>query len=545
MTKWARFSRLSVALAAMIPASGALAQASGGRQDSVPRALPDTTVVSWTRITYLSGPSVYLEVGSKDGVREGSRLQVVRAGDVVAELVAVYLSSNRTACTVSRSSATIVVGDSVRFAPVRVSGQASDESVASNTAGHGRLPTSPIRGRFGIRYLLLDSGEGTGNTLTQPAFDLRLDGQRVGGTPFGLAVDVRAQRSMYSAALEGRRSTAPASLTRVYQAAVQWSPPGSPTRLSVGRQFATALTAIGIFDGVALDVDHARVGYGALAGFEPDLATFGFSSATREYGAWVQLHNQPSVSQLWSLTLGGVGSYADGQIDREFLYLRAAYTTPRVSIYAAQELDVNRGWRGTQEGAATTPTSTFAMAQLSVTSALSVYAGVDNRRNVRLYRDYRTPELAFDDAFRQGLWGGTSVSFLGRIRLAADVRSSTGGAAGEAKSYTGSASVWRITPLQLGVHARATRFAGLVSEGQLQSASIEINPMSRFRIEYTVGARNSTNPRDNLGSSRLTWTGLDADIGIGRSVYLLISTSRESGTLNHSIQSYASLSYRF
>ena len=41
---------------------------------------------AWTRVTYLSGNSVYVDAGTRDGVREGSRLEVVRGGVVVADL---------------------------------------------------------------------------------------------------------------------------------------------------------------------------------------------------------------------------------------------------------------------------------------------------------------------------------------------------------------------------------------------------------------------------------------------------------------------------
>jgi hypothetical protein len=102
-----------------------------------------------------------------------------------------------------------------------------------------------------------------------------------------------------------------------------------------------------------------------------------------------------------------------------------------------------------------------------------------------------------------------------------------------------------LTPLQVGMHVRATTFTGTLSDGRLQSASLEVNPFGILRIEVSGGTRDSSRPLDATSATHLTWTGSDADISIGRSVYLMLSTYRESGPTYHSAQSFVSLSYRF
>ena len=75
-------------------------------------------------------------------------------------------------------------------------------------------------------------------------------------------------------------------------------------------------------------------------------------------------------------------------------------------MYGIQEVDYYRAWKQAIGEPAWSPTGTFATARYEVTRAVSLNAGYDSRRNVRLYRDAVTPETAFDDAFRQGVWGG-------------------------------------------------------------------------------------------------------------------------------------------
>ena len=536
----ARRPRAGAVLAGLLGLwGGALsAQATGA-------ARPGAAPPRWAHVSYISGPSVYIDAGASDGLRPGSRLDVVRDTVVIAVLAVEYISSASAACTIVGSSGPpIAVGDSARFTPVPAA--AAPASTGAIAPARSWTAANALRGRIGVRYLVVDAGTGPAGMMTQPAFDVRLDGMHLSGSSLGLAVDVRAQRSI----LPPPDSTHPAptyplNVTHVYKAALIWNPAGSPATATVGRQFSPTSSSVGLFDGAGLDYSRRHWSAGAFGGFQPSVATFGFSDSTREYGAYVQWHNASLALPVWSLTLGGVGAYTMGQIDREFSYLSAMYVGPRLTLYATQELDINRGWRAVQEHSTTTPTATFATAQYAVTDAVSVYGGVDNRRNVRLYTDYLNPEAAFDASFRQGVWAGASLNMRGRFRVSADERTSSGGPAGTAQSYTGAASVMRLTPLQLGVHLRATRYMGQMSSGTLQSASAEANPFDLVHLELTGGVRTSVTPIMGPGASRVNWGSFDADWGIGQSIYLLFSLYRESGPGLHDGQSYLSISYRF
>jgi hypothetical protein len=510
--------------------------------------------VAWARVSYLSGPTVYLASGSRDGLRTGTHLRVMRDTQFVAELAVQYISSSSAACTVVRTggpNVTVAVGDSAQFM------RAVPEPVAAPVV---RLPgtddapqavhqsVNPLRGRIGVRYLSTDAGIGPAGVMTQPAFDLRLDGSHVGGSALGVAVDVRAQRSI----LAPPDSTHPAplyplNLTRVYKAAAIWNPPGGRSTLTLGRQFSSTSSSVGLFDGLSMDYVHPHWSVGAFGGWQPSYYTYAFSDSTREYGAYMQWHNVAARFPVWSFTVGGVGAYTMGQIDREFAYATAMVAASRLSVYVTQELDVNRGWRAAQEHASTTPTSTFATVQLALTDMLSLNGGMDNRRNVRLYRDYVSPEAVFDDSFRQGAWGGASLNVRGMFRLSGDARTTSGGTTGAAQSYTGSAAVMRLTPLQFGVRVRETRYSGQLSSGDLQSASLELNPFNIVHFEATAGLRTSvpTASAIALGPSRMNWNSVDADFSLGRSVYAVFSIYRERGAGLFSAQNFLSLSYRF
>jgi hypothetical protein len=540
---------LAIAFPLLIAGAGGATPLGAQTPPARPRA--DSTT-AWAHVTYISGPTVYLDAGTRGGLKQDVHLTVLRDTVFVAELAVQYVSSSSAACTIVRASAGgVAVGDSARYVPVAtpVAATSAAATLPSRPAG-GLTTTSPgtLRGRVGLRYLMTDPGTGSAGVISQPALELRLDGRHLGDSPVGMAVDVRAQRSIVPPPDSLHPApTYPLSVTRVYRAALQWNPTGSGATITIGRQFSSTSSSVGMFDGVEFDFAHPHWTIGAFGGLQPSWYTYGFSDSTREYGAYLQWHNVSMHRPTWSFTLGGVGAYTMGQIDREFTYATAMVSASRFTAYVTQELDINRGWKAAQERAAATPTSTFATFQLSIVDGLSLDGGVDNRRNVRLYRDYLNPEAAFDDSFRQGMWGGANFNWHGRLRMGAEARTTSGGLAGKAQSYTGSLGVMRLTPLELGFHARDTHYTGDLSTGDLQSLSAEIYPFGVVHLEATGGIRksNATVLGTASGGTHVTWSSYDADWAMGRNVYLMLSVYREVGGGIRDAQTFMSVSYRF
>lgn len=499
--------------------------------------------IMWTRITYISGITIYLEVGARAGLVEGHPMEVVRGGAVIATLRTTAVSSNRAAAEVATKALEPVVGDSVRFTVVLP--KATQAAAATSSAHAATARSLGIRGRVGLRYLVISADAGGPGGLQQPAYDLRLDGQHIGGGSVGIVADVRAQRTQYTASSSGV-SRSPMNLTRVYQAAVMWTGAASGARVTVGRQFAGAMATVGLYDGIGLDVDRTHWSTGAFAGSQPDAASFGTSSKVREYGLYGSWHARQGGANAASLTFGGVGSYCESEIDREYVFGRLTANTAWLNVYATQEVDFNRGWKREAEHTNTTPTATFASVQLTPVRAVSLFGGLDNRRSVRLWRDYISPEVTFDDSFRQGTWAGASFNLSTHARLSFDRRESRGGTSGDAASTTAMASVSGLTAARVGVRARSTRYDGTISSGQLLSGAVDIDPWGLVRLEASAGARETRTSLAGNTSTRLTWWGLDADVSVGRSVYVMLSAYRErENAAPGTLQTYASLSWRF
>lgn len=537
------------------------ARAQKPTQDTTATVRRDTTAATRSTVTFMSGSEIYVGAGRMDGLLEGSELSVIRRDSVVSTLRVKFLSSHQSSCEVVRGATDIAVGDVVRFyAQVPGTGTPAPTTVARRQ-GPRRLSGPGIHGRLGARYLRAttttdSSGKQTASTgFDQPSFDLRLDGLAIGGTPIGLAVDLRTRHTTTSSTGQPNQVD---GHTRVYQAAIFWNSPGAGFRTVAGRQYLTAVTSVSMFDGGLLEFNGSHVTFGAFGGLEPDAANLGFSREIQDYGGYFQAHNRPGSAGTWSLASGAVGSYQAGHANREFGFMQASVSNPYLSFYGLQEVDYYPPWKVKLGEKQFSFTSQYASGSVRPSRWLSFNGSYDKRRSVRLYRDATNPETQFDDAYRQGFGGG--LQFSGhRVRVGGDWRRSTGGRAGGADSYTGTFGLDRFTPLKLGFSARATWYqnqndstfnnpGARRTTGQLYSARLGFDPVAPVHIDFNGGLRREDNP-NNATLQKSTWYGVDIDASLARSWFVSFSGLRQTDPANPgtstTTQLYGSITWRF
>jgi hypothetical protein len=264
---------------------------------------------------------------------------------------------------------------------------------------------------------------------------------------------------------------------------------------------------------------------------------------TRDLGFFVEARGAPRRPVRWQLAGGAIGSYARGEVNREFGFFQASVVTAGLTLLAAQEIDLNRGWKAEAGEPRITFTSTYASLTARPAAWLSLQTGVDNRRSVRLYRDLETPEATFDDSFRQGLWGGVAFDAAGHFRFGVDGRAGFGA---DSLARTRSGTLWlgldRISTLRFGVRSRHTRYSSIDRIGWLHSGGLTLRPRSWLGLEAVGGTRRET--RDTVETTAM-WLGANLDVSLGRAVYLFGSWSSETGNLAVGRQFLASLSWRF
>lgn len=504
-----------------------------------------------TRVSYVAGGSVYLEAGRKDGLAEGDTLDALSGGRRVARLVVRYLSTARAVCDTLDAAQMPAVGDGVRYrvrpaaggAPTPAGLDTADTTPAPVAPAVGAAPPAAatrrpgrVRGRLGARYLLVDPGGAGG--YSQPALELRLDGVNVGGSPIDVAVDVRGRRTHHRAA-----GVADDGEARVYRLAGTLHDAGGRRRLTFGRQLSSAFAAVSLFDGALIEYAGERWGAGVFSGAEPDPATWAVSGDILQHGAFVMRRGRDGARR-WSVTTGGVASFDRGQVNRQFAFVQGSWLDPKLALFVAEELDLNTGWKRALGEPTLSLTNTFLSARAQVMREVSVNAGYDNRRTVRLYRDRETPETEFDDRHRQGAWAGIAAGVVEHVRVSADGRWSGGDTGGDHRSVSAGAEAYRLPVLQSDARWRSTRFRGATSEGWMHVGAIGARPWGQTRVELTGGSRTTTDVLSQIRTGS-RWEGVDLDLGFASRWYLLFSAQHDHGDGFDAMQWHTSLSRMF
>ncbi len=529
-------------------------------QDTAPSA-PDTAAVI-SSVTFISGTEIYIGAGRQDGLVEGSVVEVIRGDSTVATLRVKFLASHKSNTELVKGTPELALGDSVRFHR-----HTATEQIAIGgpiTAPRPRrLSGQGLHGRIGSRYLrattsTVAEGQPTwSNGFNQPSLDARLYGLNIGGTPLGVAVDLRARQTTTSSA----GGTNVDGHTRAYQAVLFWNAPDAKFRMAAGRQYLTYISSIGLFDGGLVELNGRHLSFGAFAGWEPDASTLQFSSTVHDYGAYLTAHNAPGGLTSSAFTLGAVGSYEGSTERREWGIAQANVSNRYLSLYLLQEIDYYRPWKlegPNAESSALSFTSQFANVSARPKPWLSINATYDKRRNVRLIRDFTNPETTFDDAYREGYGGGAQYSGR-RFYLGGDWRRSTGATVLGANSYTATLGANRVAPLGLGFSVRATWYqnqndssainpGSIQTDGHLYSGHVNFDPTNAIHVDLNGGIRQEDNPAF-VERQESTWYGVDLDVALARQWYLTLSGLRQKDPANPGTsqltQIYSGLTWRF
>jgi hypothetical protein len=472
----------------------------------------------------------------------GQTLQVVRNGVPVGTLVVTNLASNR-ASGAAPDGSDLRVGDTIVFSPRESApleeAKPAPERKRGERSGHW-LRDRGFRGRIGLHYLTLQDESGDGYGFSQPTLGLRLDGTEIGGSRFDASVDVRARRTYHTNAAEG----AAEGRTRVYRLNLARRLAGDRVRVSLGRQISPSLSSVSIFDGLLAEAAPGRFSLGAFAGTQPDPVDYGYSTDVVEYGTYGRWQSRPGVRSRWMLTGGIVSSSAGGTSNRTYTFLQARLNGPRLHGYLLQEVDFNAGWKTDMGEDGVSPTSTVATVRYKAAEWVSVYSGFDNRRRVRLYRDRETPETAFDDGYRLGWNGGTDLRPSKRLTVGLGARTSDGASAGSSHSYTMTLRA-RLGRVLQTASSRYTRYATPHSEGWLSALSVGGGLGSRHHLQLHAGIRDEDRMGAETSHTVSRWIGFDADLGVARGLYLLLSAEITRSDVENNNQTFSGLSYRF
>lgn len=538
----------------LIALAGATAAHAQAPSDSLRQALR-----TWRgKVTYLAGPSIYVDAGRLDGLLPGDTLSLWRADDRVALVRVDALASHRVTCDTLATWMEVQLGDGVRFvggtappgpkpkpAPaltvVETPAVATPAAAApptmtlqtpSATAMRPSRPLPRLRGRVGLQHLSVQSDGGA--KFEQPMLDLRVE-QRLDRV--AMDIDLRGRRTVVTAS-DGEAVTQ--ALTRVQRASLTYGE-ATGLRTAVGRQSAPSLGVVSVFDGALVEHRGSRWSMGAFAGTQPEPVRMRVDGAVREFGAFVEAASPALASDRWTVTLGAVSSYDHETPDREFGYLQGFMRKGPATTFFTQEIDLQRAWERALGEPAVSFSSSYASVNWQVRRSLSLSTGYDNRRRVRLWRDRDTPETQFDDRYRQGTWTGASWNPWRPLRLGGEYRVLRGG--DPADSWTLSTDLVMRRRWAPTARARVSAFDGRANESGLWSAGFGASPWPGGQVYWSSGERHTREFISDI-TSRTRWNEWTLEAAVGRRWYGSLSWEEDRGELGGSRQVLAGLSWR-
>ncbi len=448
---------------------------------SVPSFAIDGEVAG--EVGYVSGTSVYIDIGWSDGVAEGDTVLVKRGDLPVGIMIVVSTASKASSCRPLFPVTEIKRGDGVlsksKTIPEAEGEEKPTESV--ETAPAPRRITE-LRGRASLGSLLSEDLTSSGLGFSQPAMNMRVTLDNIAGQP--LSLNVRHRSRYY-----GRESFGDRWAHQTYELAVIYGEEGIPCRVEIGRLNPSAPRGLGYIDGALVEYIRGRdFRVGAAGGLRPDIFDASLNGNEQIYGIFADYHKRLSGRARASLAGSLSGSYNNGLVDREFLFLESDYSSgDRFSTANSVEVDLNRNWKSAAGNPTVELTSIFLTTRYRALDGLSMNLSYDTRKRNRGIDDISVPDSLFDDSFRQGLHAGVSWAPLRRIDVSGGfgVRFRTG--VDNTISASGSVRVRNFPTASATTTTHVSFFQTMFTRGYRPVLGCRISPTRGLLVDARVG----------------------------------------------------------
>ena len=440
------------------------------------------------KVSFISGDNVYVKLTSTKDITVGDTLFLSSAGARPVPALVVKARSSSSLVTSRLGKIDVKVGDAVSMpirrssvtnlpaaieslnAPVTIdSGALNQPRPVINTSKKPTVPEgSTIHGRLTLSHM-------QNMSFTESAQSSRQMGvlslYTVPGKGQNLAAETYLHFSRVGSMRDGK--SAPAAFQmRVFNLAIRYE--RGNDRLIAGRRMSDRLLSLNAIDGVQYERKLGQWYAGALAGFRPDIADYGFDFRRLQYGAYA---GHESKGDKWNAqtTIGYVEQRLNGATDRRYAAVQHATTINRLSLFASSELELYNPSAGSVR-----LSSLYASASYRTGSVLSLLLSYDSRRTIIYYESY----VGEIDRYLSN-----DINFQG-IRLRANLRMTrqlTGGiGAGIRKQSDGNGSATNLNAFLS--HARIPAIGGSVwlsANATFSSVMDNYTAMARYTRSFS------------------------------------------------------------
>ena len=494
------------------------------------------------KVGYISGNTVYIDLGQADGLAVGDTVTVTRDGETIGKMVIESTASEASSCASLFPATDCQPGDRVSAKvaiPEVGAGAPSPEAMKPEEPVRGNI----VQGRVSFGSLFSDDLTASGLDFTQPSLAARITVDEFLGRP--LTLNLRHRTRLYSRETTLDGDTSGDRWThQVFEFYLSYEDEEKPYRLSFGRLLPSAPRGLGTIDGALLEyrLDDCLT-IGAAGGTRPDILSAGFQADEGTFGLFTNYGYLIGDRDRISLSAAFSGSYRSGSVNREYLFLEGDYGRgERLSTSGNVEIDLNRSWKRPEGGGLLEVTSLFLSARYRFLDGISMNLSFDNRRPPRTLDNRSVPDSLFDDSARRGLHIGLSWRYSPRVQVSGGF----GMRFREDTDHTLSGSgMIRIAdfPIEgVSTSAQLMLFRSTFARGYRPIAGIDLSPTGNLRI----GARGGDSITDVSGErSHNPWIGASSHYRLSRRSFLDASLTSYLSERLRSVQLFAETGYLF
>ncbi len=181
--------------------------------------------------------------------------------------------------------------------------------------------------------------------------------------------------------------------------------------VALGRKINYRISSMGAIDGVQFEKRLGQFIFGAIGGWRPDFADYGFNSDLFQAGAYIS-HSSGKNNKNEETTLAFVEQRNKSKTDRRFVYFQHSNAiSNNLNVFISFETDLYQNVNETVSHNLSL-TNLLLSIRYKLSKRLNLSVAYDNRKNIIYYESYKNYiDQLIEDETRQGLRLGGSYRF--------------------------------------------------------------------------------------------------------------------------------------
>lgn len=506
------------------------------------------------KISYISKENIYVDKGKKSGLSIGDTINVLRDGEIIANLKVLYVAEHSASCAVSNQKVKLNIGDKAEFLFRPIKSQKSDITVvpiqrpAQNT-NNETTPARPfarISGGLSLQWLHYEDQTGNDLNFSQPTIRFDLKAKELWGKKYFFVIKMRLRRNERTRSY-GTDIEAEEWRNRIYSFYFSYEDIESPINFRIGRILTPNLRGIGYLDGLQLQHNISKsFNWGVYAGLQSSWQFATTEDSLHKYGIYVSYKSGDYQSNRFAGTLAYNAVYHGQTVSRENFYFQSNFRSyDKLSIYQSMEVDVNTSWRREKEAKSISLTSFYLSARYKFSNTVRSGISYDNRKNFYRYATKEIPEDFYDLAFRHGLSADVSLTlpqnYYTSLRFGIKKRQND-----SETTYIGRLSLRKnnLFVQYLTMNLNLNGYVNLYTKGWIPSLYLSKQISGGHYLSLNSGLNNYETKLDNQKRSRY-WLRLNGHFQILGRTYLSGFYSYEWGDDFKGYRILAEIGYRF